>query len=926
MNLNNMMQISPAKISIITRLRGINTQNINTKEKNNSFSPKNPQYTMFTLKNNSPSDILYISERPLEVIKINEMKKLSTDTHHALNFLNFDKVYPQSFPLDAIYQQILQNSINDLFYKKNSCMFFFGPTLGGKSYLLRGSPFKNDNESGLLTRAIKEIFQRIEYNNNFSVKISVYQIYLDKIYDLLSSNNDNNNNNNAELNIETNYSEINNVYNINIMGLTKKEIKDSNEYDLALREAINTRRNLSQVISVNDIKKKSNFIISIFLEKKNNTEDDNNINNNEYVPFSQFDFIELVSSNYGLLNEGEDNLNELNNIDKQFYQNTNEVFNSIAENIICLSKDSIPNNDTLLTLALKNTLKPNSNIIFVNCVIPWEFPLKDSYNSLKFTNMIFNHIYKVDNNSNYLNNIKTSSTNNLTYSIDYSENNLLKNVNQNRMYNINNNNNNGRNNINLSNSGYEKMNEYLNSLTIDKMDYLFAERDTSNTKNNNNLTNRNRINEINNDNNNNIFYTKYTNHMNNVNNKNKKIIKSNKHNKKNNTINKNKRIMNKSYDTDINNNINKKNNKKKNDSNNILTKKNNISFDNKEVSPKERRLKKLNEELKELEAKNNELNQNKNCIENDIMDNHINYIDYNSINEEKIKIIPNNNNINNTTSTIQYEKIKDEYADLKSNNIILKEDINRLEQANKNLESSLTEQRNRNMQIINQNEELSNRILKLEELLDEANIRDEKCKMNEINIEKLLNEKLFLNSRINEDEKEFKKMKEEKEKYEIEYKVLNAKYIELKNNYDVMNNDYCNIKLNQDEQFNKIECKIDNLLKEIEKLQSENNILRNENERQRMEMNNISLQRDDYKEKYNEQKNQNDLLHVKIGEIENEFNAFKKDKMNEEYYKTKYQENKKNRNENKLKIINELQNKIQKYRQQRIKQEIETDE
>ena len=48
--------------------------------------------------------------------------------------------------------------------------------------------------------------------------------------------------------------------------------------------------------------------------------------------------------------------------------------------------------------------------------------------------------------------------------------------------------------------------------------------------------------------------------------------------------------------------------------------------------------------------------------------------------------------------------------------------------------------------------------------------------------------------------------------------------------------------------------------------------------------------------------------------------------MNEEYYKIKYQENKKNRNENKLKIINELQNKIQKYRQQRIKQEIETDE
>ena len=198
------------------------------------------------------------------------------------------------------------------------------------------------------------------------------------------------------------------------------------------------------------------------------------------------------------------------------------------------------------------------------------------------------------------------------------------------------------------------------------------------------------------------------------------------------------------------------------------------------------------------------------------MNNHKNYIYYNLINEEIIKILTNNN-INNTTSTIQYEKIKDEYADLKSNNIILKEDINRLEQANKNLESSLTEQRNRNMQIINQNEELSNRILKLEELLDEANIRDEKCKMNEINIEKLLNEKLFLNSKINEDEKEFKKMKKKKKKYEIEYKVLNAKKKKKKNNYDVMNNDYCNIKLNQDEQFNKIKNKKNNLLKKIEK-------------------------------------------------------------------------------------------------------------
>jgi len=887
MNLNNMIQISsPTKISIVTRLRGSNSQNI--REKNNPLPPKNPQYTMFTLKNRSPSDILYISERPLDPIKINEMKKLNND-NHTLNFLNFDKVYHQSFPLDLIYQQVLQNPINDLFYKKNSCMFFFGPTLGGKSYLLRGSPFKNENESGLLTRAIKEIFQRIEFNNNFCVKISVYQVYLDKIYDLLSTDE------NMELNVESNYSEINNSYNINIMGLTKKEIKDSNEYDLALREAINSRRTLSQVFGVNDIKKKSHFIISIFLESKNEN------NNNEFIPFSQFDFIELVSSNYGLFNENENNINEPN-IDQTLLQNTNEVFNSIAENIICLSQNSLANNDTLLTLVLKNTMKPGSNIIFINCVIPWEFPLKYSYISLKFTNMIFNQIYKIGSNSNIINNVKNNSTNNLTYSLDYSDNNnntynnLYQNLDHNNIY----------NNINLSNSGYEKMHEYLSSLTIDKLDYLFPEKEQSNI--NNKKGERNFKNEINEDNN---LFTKYTNNGNKIKNK-----------IKNNFLKKNKNVMNKSYDND---NRNKKNIKKKknNINNNNIPKNHNISFDNKNISPKEKKLKKLNEELKELEAKSNELNQN--TLEPEILysfNNLDSNINNNTINDEKNKII---SNLNNNT-TIQYEKIKEEYAELKSNNIILKEDINRLEQANKNLEQSLSDQRNRNIQILNQNEELSNRLLKLESLLDEANIRDEKCKINEINIEKLLNEKLFLNAKINEDEKEFKKMKEEKERYEIEYKVLDAKYAELKNNYDVMYNDYNNIKLMQDEQFNKIEDKINNLLKEIDKLQNENNLLRNENERQRLEINSINIQRDDYKEKYNEQKNKNDLLYVKIGEIENEFNEFKKEKMNEEYNKLKYEENRKNKNENKMKIVNELQNKIQKYREQRLRQENYNDE
>ena len=871
MNLNNMLQIpSPTKISIITRLRGVNPKKLN--EQNISLSLMNPQYTIFTQKNSSPLDKLYVSERPLDSSQINS---ILNSKDHSLNYFNYDKVYPESCSLDLIYQQVLQNPINDLFYKKNSCMLFFGPTLGGKSYLLRGSPYKNDNEAGLLTRAIKEIFQRIEFNKNFCVKISVYQVYLNKIYDLLSEDNAN------ELNIDSKFGDLNNSYNINILGLTKKEIKNSNEYDLILREAINIRKNLSQILGAVDMKKTSHFIISLYLENKSE---------NCLFPFSQFDFVELISSNYGLIKENDKSIS----IESNLFKNTNNEFNSIADNLINISQGSLPNKTTILSLSLKNTLKPGSNIILVNCVIPWEFPVDSSYNSLKFANSIFNNVCKCDNNSIYFNNLNNTSINNnltLEFSNTNSCNHLLKNLNSNQ-----------NNLININNSSYEKMSEYLNSLTIDKLEYLFPEKESQKNKNNN--KDLNKINK-------NIFNKyKIDENENNIPKQNKASLINKSFDSKKDNINKTKNKNNK-INTKRNNSKKKKYNK-------------NLSYNNYEnhenLSPKERKLIKLNKALKELEERNNELN--KKSIPEYLYTTTSTIQNINNKSNLNLEGDLNNTELiedNNISPNIQFDKIKEEYSDLKINNIILKEDINRLEEANKNLEESLQEERNTNIEVLNKNVELSNRLLKLESLLEEAGLREEKYKINEINIEKLLNEKLYLNSKIVEDEKEYKRMKDERENFEVEYKVLVTKYNELKNDYDLMHNDYCSIKMEHEDQFRKIEDKVDNLMKEIEKLQNENNMLRNENERRKIELNGIGNERDDYLDKYNEEKHKNDLLNNKIEEIENEFNKFKKEKMNGDYFKMKNEQSKKDKYERKMQIVNDLQERILKYKQQRLK-------
>ena len=773
-----MKNLFKSKINIITRLRDSNN------------SEKNYKYTLF---NNESSNILYYSENPLLDIS-EDIKKL--------NYFKFDKVYSSNYPINLIYQEIIKDKINDLFFNKNTCIFFFGPSFGGKSYLCRGSPIINENESGLITRTINDIFKIINMDSNFNVKISVYQIYLDKIYDLLLNNNNN----------------INDIFELN-----KKEIKNNKEFDLILREAINNRNNLIKNLSTNnnDIKKVSHLIISLYIK---------NIKEMNISEYSQIDFVELSPCDYGLLNENEIN----DNLENKIYRNINNTFNLIAENIINISKNitSNINNNNILISSLKNTMKINSNIILINCVIPWEFPLKNSYNSSKFINMIYNKVNEFQ---------EINKEDNFTYYLDSNK--------------IN-------NNIQNNNIRHERMVDYLNNLTIDKK-YI--------PKMQNNTTRRNH---------NKLNYNYNTNDINNIDNKVEKYLLK--------------------LPIKTKNNKKKKNNIKED----IINKKINISFDIKYPKEKELKLNEINKELKKLENQNKKLNQI--SKEEEEIDNKKENIDNIIINNNKII---DNNNIT--------------YAELKSDNIIMKQDIERLQQVNKNLEYYLSEERNRNIKIINQNEELENKIIKLEKILEEAKIREEKNKMNEINIEKILNDKMEIDKKYDENIKDMNKLKEEKEYYEIEYKVLYKEYNELKNNYDKLYDEFNKIKSTNNEQLNNVEEKVDNLLSEIDKLRNENNILRKDNENQRINLNEINNENIIYKERMNEFKKENEILNMKYNELMKEYDEYKKEKINEDMIKYKFEENKRIKNENKMKIVNELQSKIQNYRKQRFNKDID---
>ena len=952
------------------------------------------QYTIFT--SYQPSNLILVSSKPIEGGTINQAFQTKNDLYDfGKNFLKesalfeFDKIYNESNSIDLIYKDLIKDNISNLFQKKNSCILLHGPIDSGKSFLLRGGNTQYGGESGLIYRGIRDIFRLISLYNqantntsSFHVKFCSYQIYLDNIHDLLSKES-------FIVTVEK-YLE-NNLVNTNLLGLTEKEIKSIPEYESCMREAVHNRATLSQKLKINDINRKSYFIISIRLEKKIYSKDGILIIDDNFKNYSRIDFVELVSSNFA---NNSDQITENDMSPKaMLYRNTDNVFNSICENIVCSCNCTTPSSDCALTLALKNSINPESNIVFINCVVPWESPPNFSFKAIKFSNWLRNLVLEqnqnMENNNDANDNINNENENN-NKNIVNNSNERLPSIQRNNAY--GNNFENQKKNLNLINrTEYNERkkinkNKYYNSKTYqnkisDSNNGLYH----TNINNNNNqiksdfeeqpgnLTMLNNHPEFINMSSNTTMSDIYKNQKyNTIENKintsvnlpnSEKINLNIKNNLQNRKINNNILTRNINNDKALfikdnseeeiksikdrirkkykspprqNNNINQQNYNEikpyehipsyqiKNDNqkniNSSFVKINNSYNEFNESShmtnPQELKIKELENKVKFLEEKSFENTQRLEEIRTN-KDNLNGTLNTNNNNNNNINY-PNNNVTISYLPDAEVEKIKQEQATLKSDNIIFREDINRLTDLNRHLENELIEQRNRNIELANDNEQILQEKNKLEKELKTALETIEKNKLKETSLEQYYNERLMLQNRMRDNESELRKTQEEKSKYEIDFKVLQARFNELQIKDEKLNEEYTESKKKHDEEINKIEEKIEILMKEIEKLQKENGNLRLDNEKKINDINNISIQRDNFKEKFDEEKKRNELLIGRIGEIENEFRLLQNDKNEEMMNKYRNEEIKKNRNETKNKIISELQSRIQNYKNQRL--------
>ena len=286
--------------------------------------------------------------------------------------------------------------------------------------------------------------------------------------------------------------------------------------------------------------------------------------------------------------------------------------------------------------------------------------------------------------------------------------------------------------------------------------------------------------------------------------------------------------------------------------------------------------------------------------------------------------------ISNFTKSSKLENelnfLKKNYITLNNDNIILREDINKLFDLNKQLESDLEQERNTNFELAKENDILNNESQNLLNKIDDMEQKISKIKNNYQKENEIMNKQIYFEEKINERGLGCKQIMEENNKLKNDYDLLKDKFNQLKEKNDLEEKELNNLKQIQEDKLFNIENKLSLLLNEMEKLKFENNELKKENENYKKHIINNEKEKKEYYQKYHEQKMKNEIINKENEEIQRKYQEYKIQLQNKIKDKKVKEKLKKQKSDNKINVIKDLQKKIEQYKTERTKRYINNKE
>uniref|UniRef100_A0A4W4G1G3 Kinesin motor domain-containing protein n=1 Tax=Electrophorus electricus TaxID=8005 RepID=A0A4W4G1G3_ELEEL len=99
----------------------------------------------------------------------------------------FDRVFPNNTTQEQVYNTCAKQIVKDVLGGYNGTIFAYGQTSSGKTHTMEGS-LHDPQQMGIIPRIAEDIFNHIfsmDENLEFHIKVSYFEIYMEKIRDLL---------------------------------------------------------------------------------------------------------------------------------------------------------------------------------------------------------------------------------------------------------------------------------------------------------------------------------------------------------------------------------------------------------------------------------------------------------------------------------------------------------------------------------------------------------------------------------------------------------------------------------------------------------------------------------------------------------------------------------------------------------------------
>ena len=368
---------------------------------------KRPLNSKETIK--GETDIISIKENSRVIISEQKVGLDLTKYIDKKEFI-FDNAYDESSNNEYIYMQNVRPMIFSAFYYKSKiACFAYGQTGSGKTFTMMGSTQNvggdnspNSANLGMYMLAGYDIFQILANEskfNGFKILISFYEIYCDKLFDLLNNKNK----------LETREDK---KHNINIVGLSENNVNSLTELMNIISYGLK-RRTVGKT-GANSDSSRSHGIIQIRIM---------NINNKEH---GKITFIDLAGSEREV---DKVNINKKTRIDGA---EINKSLLALKECIRALDqeKSHTPFRGSKLTMVLRDSFIGDCKILMIANISPGNNSSDHTLNTLRYADRV-KELKKNMNKS--INNVKNIQTHSQTIGNLFNRKNNKENKNDNMM-------------------------------------------------------------------------------------------------------------------------------------------------------------------------------------------------------------------------------------------------------------------------------------------------------------------------------------------------------------------------------------------------------------------------------------------------------------------------------------------------------------